>query len=404
MMKVTQFTHKLGKGWSGLTEAKNFNSPQTLVLAFCAPKYADAPEVLRELSAAFPDSVVTGCSSAGEINGGQIDDASIAAIAIQFTGAKVRLVAEDFKPTNNSHSVGASLAQSLREPSLSGAMILSDGLVANGGSLIEGFNSEIDNTKVVVSGGLAGDGNLFQRTWVLHDGQPVSRRVVAIGLYGDSLIFGHGSKGDWDIFGHERTITRSKDNILYELDNQPALRLYKEYLGERAAELPASGLLFPLQIRKNSASENRLVRTILGVNEDDQSLIFAGNMPEGGLAQMMRANFERVIDAAGDAASMSKIISLAASGAFSGESMTNPTGTLQNAPLASCVIAISCVGRRLVLGGRAEEEVELLQQSFGKFAHIVGFYSYGELSPTAKGGACELHNQSMTLLSISEAA
>ncbi len=108
------------------------------------------------------------------------------------------------------------------------------------------------------------------------------------------------------------------------------------------------------------------MRTILAVNEEQQSLTFAGNVPEGYLAQLMRGNFDRVIEGASDAAEM-------AVASFPDQA-------------AECVIAISCVGRRLMLGGRAEEEVEALVESLAGNPQVLGFYSYGEFSPTSKDG------------------
>jgi hypothetical protein len=190
----------------------------------------------------------------------------------------------------------------------------------------------------------------------------------------------HGSRGGWDIFGPERVITRASGNVLYELDHRPALALYKQYLGDRAAGLPATALLFPLSVRASPREEPR-VRTILGVNEEENSLIFAGDVPQGSLAQLMRANFDRLIDGAGSAARLASV------------------GTAANGQ--ELAIAVSCVGRRLVLGERAEEEVEAAAHVLSA-AKLVGFYSYGEISPFASG-RCELHNQTMTLTRVWEA-
>jgi len=258
--------------------------------------------------------------------------------------------------------------------------VLSDGLAVNGTELVKGFNDALP-TNVVVTGGLAGDGSAFKRTWVIYNGSLLKNAICAIGLYGKQLTVGHGSKGGWDTFGPERRITRSKGNVLYELDGKPALALYKEYLGDRAKDLPASGLLFPLMIREDANSDKQLVRTILAIDEDKQSLTFAGDIPMGHLAKLMRANFDRLVTGANDAAVL-------ASSEIAGK---DPT----------LAIAISCVGRRLLLGERIEEETEATLEIFPKGTVQVGFYSYGELSPYATG-ACDLHNQTMTLTTYAE--
>jgi hypothetical protein len=229
----------------------------------------------------------------------------------------------------------------------------------------------------VVTGGLAGDGARFARTWVLSDGKPEANMVVAVGLYGDRVRVTHGSEGGWDPFGPERLVTASAGNVLHSLDGRPALALYKDYLGDRAAGLPGSALLFPLSLRDSKSGANRVVRTVLSVDETTQSLTFAGDIPTGHYARLMRANFDRLILGAQSA------------GVASFASHEGP----------ALSIAISCVGRRLVLGERTEEETEATLVLPGTTQ--VGFYSYGEISPHASG-RCDLHNQTMTLTVVSE--
>jgi hypothetical protein len=208
-----------------------------------------------------------------------------------------------------------------------------------------------------------------------------SGRVCAVGFYGDRIGFGHGSRGGWDVLGPEREVTRANANVLYELDGQPALQLYKKYLGNRADGLPATGLLFPLAIINEQVADGDTVRTILAVNEEDQSITFAGDIPTGGFVRLMRANFDRVIEGASDAAADVN------------------TNSYTSGPLLN--VAISCVGRRLVLGPRTEEEIEATLEGLPEGASQIGYYSYGEISPLASG-KCDLHNQSMTLTTFWE--
>jgi hypothetical protein len=231
-----------------------------------------------------------------------------------------------------------------------------------------------------LTGGLAGDGDRFQQTLVLWDGSPEPDQIAVLGLYGDRIKVGFGSLGGWDAFGPERLVTRSAGNILYELDGQPALALYKKYLGEHARNLPASGLLFPLSLR--NAAGGSVVRTILGVNEAEHSLTFAGDLPQGGHVRLMKANVDRLIDGAVGAAQTS----------YAAMGKTSP----------ELALLISCVGRKLVLKQRIEEEVEGVQEILGQETVLAGFYSYGEISPFNPSVACELHNQTMTITSLSE--
>jgi len=378
-MRVRTFERDAGDGSAFVTEACN-RPDRRLVIVFGASSLADEPERIARIAAAHPGSAFVGCSTAGEIAGDRVRDDSIVGAVVDFERTTVRQASAEVRSAEDSFSAGESIGRALGAPDLKAVLVLSDGLHVNGSELIRGLDGALPES-VVVTGGLAGDGDKFARTWVVDDGRPVAKRVTAVGLYGDHVRVGHGSKGGWDQFGPERIVTRSRGNVLYELDHAPALALYKGYLGERAKGLPSTGLLFPLSIRVGSASDKRLVRTILAVDEASQSLTFAGDIPEGAYAQLMLANFDRLIQGASDAAS-----SIASDRLATGERLC---------------IAISCVGRRLVLGERAEEEIEATLDVLPPQTRQIGFYSYGELSPHVSG-RCELHNQTMTLTTIAE--
>ena len=377
-MKLQTISYKSGKGWSAEPDPK-LDSERTLVTIFGASALFDAPEPVRELARLYPHSHIAGCSTAGEIFGVRIDDDSVVAAVAQFERVSLKSASASISAAS-AYASGQTLARELSAPDLRAVFVLSDGLNVNGSELVRGMNSILPE-HVVVTGGLAGDGDRFKQTWVLEGGELRANVVTATGLYGDALRVGHGSKGGWDVFGIERTVTRSVANVLYELDGRPALQLYKEYLGDRASGLPATGLLFPLSLRAPDDEHKRLVRTILAVDESSQSLIFAGDVPQGYYAQLMSANFDRLVQGAGEGAGAS---TLAMSGA----------GTV-------LAIAVSCVGRRLVLGDYCEEEIEATLQALPALAQQVGFYSYGEISPYASGH-CDLHNQTMTLTTFGE--
>ncbi|HNL88263.1 MAG: FIST C-terminal domain-containing protein [Nitrospira sp.] len=374
----------LKTGQSGIpAELTALDSETSLLLLFGDSRLIDRPALIQQVLDACPRSHVMGCSTAGEIHGCEISDDSLVVAAARFDHTALRTAQATVQAPTDSYTAGRTIAEQLTHSSLRGVFVLSDGLNVNGSELVKGLNDTLGEA-VVVTGGLAGDGTDFKRTWVIKDRMPIGGYVTAIGFYGDHVKLGHGSKGGWDKFGPERLVTKSKGNILYELDGRPALQLYKEYLGDRAAGLPATGLLFPLAIRSSNTDGKALVRTILAVDEAAQSMTFAGDMPEGVLAQLMRANFDRLVQGASDAATLA---------VNSRDHTSSPSPTLS--------IAISCVGRRLVLGERTEEEIEATLDILPKGSSQVGFYSYGEISPY-KSGACDLHNQTMTLTTIAE--
>lgn len=372
------FSYTPRDGWSQRLPVE-LDSPQTLVLAFCAPGYYDHRGPLDELLGAFPHAQVLGCSSAGEIFGAELRDESLSCAIVRFAHTRLRRAFARVEGTAGSFTAGAAVAEQLAAPDLRGIFVLSDGHTVNGTALIRGLGSALPEN-LIITGGLAGDGNRFQHTWVIHERDLRQGEVSAVGFYGDRIRIGHGSQGGWDIFGPERLITRSNANILFELDGRPALELYKEYLGELAGGLPATALLFPLAVR-TPGGDKQMVRTVLDVSESDSSMTFAGDVPEGSMAQLMKANFDRLVQGAAHAA----------------------LATRANTPedVDVLAVAISCVGRRLVLNERTEEELEVTVETLPRRSHLVGFYSYGEISPYGDG-RCELHNQTMTLTTFAE--
>jgi hypothetical protein len=389
-MKLSTFTHTPADGWS-IPHFPDLDSNQTVVMIFAAAEYFDRPAAISELAAAYPKASLIGCSTSGEIAGPWVNDGSLSVAVARFEHTRIASASVEIGAATDSFSVGAALAKNLADDDLRSIFVLSDGLRVNGTELVKGLTSILP--KIVITGGLAGDGDRFQRTWLIDgSGAPRAGIVAAIGFYGDRLRVAHGSRGGWDTFGPERRITRSSGNILYELDGQPALALYKEYLGERASGLPATGLLFPLSIRKNAEDNQQVVRTILAVDEASQSMTFAGDVPKGYLAQLMRANFDRLVNGASVAADNATAL-------LTG-SLRTGSGFAPEGPVLA--VSISCVGRRLVLGERIEEETEVTLEHLPTGAQQVGFYSYGEISPCTTG-SCDLHNQTMTITTFSEA-
>ena len=383
-MKLETLRYIKNTGWS-VGKFPDLDSENTLILIFSAPDLITQPGLIQDLVKHYPSSKIIGCSTAGEIFGKDISDHSLSVAIIRFDNTEIKIAKMKVENVNSSYQVGKDLVTQLDSPELRSIFILSEGLKINGSELTKGLSET--NNQVLISGGLAADSSSFKQTWVIHNGEILQDHIVGVGFYGSFIHIGHGSRGGWDIFGLERRVTRSKHNILYELDNRPALKLYKEYLGDKASGLPATGLLYPLAIRQNEADQNHLVRTILGIDEKEQSLIFAGDIPMGYLAQLMRANFDRIITGANDAAM------LATSSLFS------QGNGIPSEPILC--IAVSCVGRRLLLGERTEEEIEATLEALPANTQQIGFYSYGEISPY-EFGVCDLHNQTMTLTILYE--
>jgi hypothetical protein len=382
-MQVEQTTWTQARGWDPAPPSAGSLGPAAdLVLLFGESAVLKDQRLLATVTTAYPEGHFLGCSTAGEISGTRVLDRSLVATALHFDRVEAHVEGACLKidDERSSLDIGARLADALDPDGLAHVIVLSDGLRINGTDLVRGLTTHLP-AGVTATGGLSGDGERFEETLVLWDGAPAPNTVAALGLYGPGLAIGCGSLGGWDSFGPERLITKSRGNVLYELDGRSALELYKKYLGDHAAGLPATGLLFPLSLRTDEG-DTGVVRTILSVSEADQSLTFAGDVPEGAYARLMKANFDRLIDGAIGAAKTSH------------EAIGTSSPDL--------AILISCVGRKLVLKQRIEEEVEGVRDVLGDRTVLAGFYSYGEISPFTPDARCELHNQTMTITTIAE--
>lgn len=373
-MQVEQSTWTRASGW---TPSREGPLAADLVFVFGNTDILMDGEAGARIQDAYPTATMVGCSTAGEIADRRVLDDSIVATAVRFERTRVVVAHVPVNGHGSTEEVGRAAARSLPPLGLVHVMVLSAGKSVNGSKLVAGLASVLPPS-VQVTGGLAGDGARFAKTVVWSGEGPREDVVTAIGFYGEGLRVGFGSLGGWDPFGPERVVTRSAANVLSELDGRPALALYKTYLGEHSAGLPSTGLLFPLSIR--TPDGRTFVRTILGVDEAANTLTFAGDIPQGAYARLMKANFDRLIDGAQGAAK---------------------TCLVSDEP-PDLAILISCVGRKLVLGQRTEEEVEAVGGILGRGTTLAGFYSYGEICPTSPEANCELHNQTMTITTFSE--
>lgn len=377
-MTNTLLSYNNAQGWS-TQPFPSLDSEQTLILVFGEPKAIDHLQPFRELSAAYPKSHILGCSTTGAILGSSITSSGLVVAIHRFQKTQLKHLTVPISNAEHSFATGVHISQELLGPDLRGILVLSDGVQVNGSQLVAGLRHNLP-PYVTVTGGLAGDGAQFDRTWVLDGANPQTQTITAIGFYGEHIRLRCGSRGSWDIFGIERRVTKAHNNVVYEIDHKPALALYKTYLGELAEGLPGTALLFPLNLQLESGQS--LVRTILSVNESEQSLTFAGDVPENHMVQLMKSSPERLIDGA----------MLSAESAYPSCETTIPALSL----------AISCVGRQFLLQQRLEEEVEAVVEALPKGVPVVGFYSHGEIAPQGQG-FCELHNQTMTVTAIYEA-
>ncbi|MBI5164985.1 MAG: FIST C-terminal domain-containing protein [Magnetospirillum sp.] len=354
----------------------------SVVMVFGPVEILSAPGAFAALTAGIPGAALIGCSTAGEITAKGVSDGACVITALRFDKVRHRVAEAPLAAMDECAAAGRAVGKALMAPDLKGILLFGPGVGVNGSAIIEGAMAEL-GAGIPISGGLAGDGGAFTRTFTVTPSGIHSNRVVAIGLYGEGLRLSHGSFGGWSPFGPARKVTRAEGNILYELDGLPALDLYRTYLGDYAKDLPASGLLFPFEMLREDQSAVGLIRTILGVDAETGGVILAGDIDPHGHLRLMHANVDGLVDGAAAAA---KAV---------GEGLSGDVGS-------GLAVLVSCVGRKLVMGDAVDEEIEAVADHLGKQATLAGFYSYGEIAPFSSTTDCKLHNQTMTITFIGE--
>ncbi len=376
-MRIVQGIKK-GDGNFVLNSAEKLSEP--LVMVFGNRYMLEDSSLYDKVKNLFPNGHIVFGSTSGEIINEAVEEKSIVLTAIAFEKSSFIVHTKNVKEfDNNDFNLGQALMKEFPKDKLKYFFLVSEGSTVNGSALINGFETG-KAKKIGLSGGLCGDDDRFEKTLASYNENPKEGEVVAIAFYGDTLEISSANFGGWTSFGPERIITKSNNNVLYELDGKPALDLYKRYLGDKAKELPKSALLYPLSVI-TTENEAAIVRTILNIDENNNTMILAGDVPEGSRVQLMMSTVDDIANGARTAAELA---------------MKNR----KNKP--ELAILVSCVGRKLVMDQRTEEEVEEVISVIGDNAVVSGFYSYGEMAPFEGQDSCKLHNQTMTLTLFSE--
>lgn len=378
-MKIVQAIKEQNQDWKYFGEKIKLKAP--LVLVFGNRFLLEDKTIVSSIRNEFPYENIVFGSTSGEILGAIVNENSIAVTAIEFEKSSFVVETANILDYNKKAKLlGETLYNVMPKENLKHLFVLSEGSFVNGSSLINGIEKNM-NPNIPITGGMCGDDARFEKTLASFKENPKEGEVVLIGFYGETLEISYASYGGWTPFGPERKITKSKGNILFEIDGKPALDLYKFYLGDKASQLPQASLLFPLNVIPEGKTE-AVVRTILSINEENNSMVLAGDVPVNSKVQLMMASIDAIALGAQSAAEIAN------------ENRKKP---------AELALIVSCVGRKLVMNQRVEEEIENVQDVIGKSTAIAGFYSYGEMAPfDGINKVCELHNQTMTLTLISE--
>jgi len=253
-------------------------------------------------------------------------------------------------------------------------LTLLSGLKSDGEKFIKGLK-ESATDEVKVFGGLAGDDSLFKETFVFYNNNSINNGAAVLLLDGDKFESDGISTSGWIGLGAEKKITRSEGNVVYTIDDEPAMEVYKKYLDIKDEDLPGIGVEYPLLVYRDNGTN--VLRAVLQVNKENKSLIFAGTVEEGSTVKFSSSPGFEVIE------QTKKEISL--------KWKSNNT--------AEIIFIFSCMARHLAMGPNIEEEIKIAYQLWQ--VPIAGFFTYGEIGVNYKG-ICDFHNETLALLLIKE--
>jgi hypothetical protein len=328
---------------------------------------------LKELSAVFAkyDIDVFGASTSGEIANDEVHEGSIVVMLLEISRDAYRLNLFDGEG-KTSYQVGQSVADWAKtiydDPAF---MVMSAGLRADGEQIVNGIIYTMER-QVPLFGGCAGTDPGMEETYVFSASQVIANGVAAL-IFDQNAIELQGiATSGWKGVGTPKTITKAEGNIVYSIDDEPALDVYDKYLN--IGDDPTLAFEYPLLLMRDDGSS--VLRGSMLVNED-KSIVYGGTVPEGAKVRFSMPPGSEIIDHA----------------------IEKMSEFNQQTPAADAIVLFSCKGRHLALGQMVEEEISAVHKLWN--VPLVGFFTYGEIGPVPQG-RCELHNHTLVPVLIHE--
>ena len=339
---------------------------------------------------------IIGCSSAAIISNQGIFKHGLAVMLLSlppnvyFNIACVRDI-EEKTALSAGRELGEKLLYGFRDIRRDLSVIFSDGLMDEGSNLIYGLQERLGKSFPLV-GASASDNMRFLRTYLYFNQEVLTDSAVGI-LWGGKLNFGLGIQHGWKPLGKPRTITKSEGNIIHEIDGEPAVKIYEEYLARDLAELQKEirriSILYPIGMYL-AGEQEYLLRNILSI-ENNGSLRLQGNVIQGSTIRLMIGTKESCLNATRQALNEAKKILFA------------PIVDITKSEIKNFVFVFDSVSRYMLLRREANQELEIIKEGFGKDTPIIGLYTYGEQAPLkaiSYQGQAYFHNQTIAMLNI----
>jgi c-di-GMP phosphodiesterase len=344
---------------------KHIHSYNSLFIqVFCGTQNTNLIQTIIDyLHTNLPLAHIIGTSTAGEIINGAIEQDSVVLSFSMFDNTNI----EVYHFEKCDFQSGQNVAQTIIKNNTLVAIAFAESLKSDSESFLDGFSSI--NKDIIISGGNAADNNQFKEVFLIKNNQIFYDGIVIALLNSDILTVSNNYIQEWTPIGKEMTITKAKDNIIYEIDGIKAIEIYRQYLGEdTVAQIPSSAIEFPFI---KTVDGIQVARSIIGHGENG-SLIYAGHFDEGDKIRFSIGNLEEII---------------------------NKSPILQNKIASNPVEAsyiYSCTVRKLFLKDNLNYELGLIED----IAPSVGFFTYGEFFHS--NSKHQLLNVTTTTLSLSE--
>jgi hypothetical protein len=383
---------KAGKEATNEALSKLKEKKPNVLIVFASPKF-NHQKLLDGITSITKDTPMIGGTTGGEISTEAISDDSIVIMAIHSNKIKFA-TALGKNISKNELNAGKQLATNLLNQipkKLAKTLIMvPDGLAGNGTEIIKGAQSILGEYFEIVGGSL-GDKSDFKKTYQYYNGKVYENSVPGL-LLGGNIKTATGIRSGWESIGNKMKVTKSESNIVYELDNEPALDFYEKVLGPvRSKKLPGIALEYPFGMIDEKAMINGKemyfqLRAPLSIDKNKKSITFAAAIPEGKYVTITTASRNSII---GGSASASK----QAKETFKGKKI-------------DLMLIFDCIGRKLVLGKRTQEEITAVQNTLGKNIPMIGFFTYGEIGPIDKRvkelQSTRYHNQTTIVFLMGE--
>ena len=380
-MKLLQRQWTVKDGWRTLRDdlAGRYAKVQ-LVLIFGASDLLKSVDLYKNVYDEFPNAIVTGCSTAGEICGDEVGDNSLVCTAIEFEHSRVKAkhIFMDKYPGLSIEQVTREMVDELLAPDLVHLLVLAGGDDINASDVVAGLRKQAPK-KVGVSGALAADAFKFHDACVIADVMACENTISVIAFYGKGLKVMTSLKAGWFEFGGEKTITKSDKNIMYQLDKGPALPFFELYLGDSINKVPASSFQYPISLRSKH-TDDWLTRSIVKVDRSKSALHFAGDVPVGYRMRLMKTDTEHLVESAARAT----------------------VNMLRRSFYPDFALIVSCFGRKGLMGKDSYKEVKAVRAGFGDHTLMTGFYACGEIGALDSSNPCQLHNQTLAITAFLE--